>query len=263
MTDLTALVATRRVDANEFRAELPEGWLQGRTVFGGITIGVGVDAAVQWVSNDKLALRSINFALAAPTRPGLINVAVEEIRRGSNTSVVVTRLRQNGTTTATGTMVFGQPRDESCRWQQMNQEPPPRFKDTKPVWRDSRLAPEFAKNFEYRPTRGLPFSGADEAVVEGWIGPTHDARTYDAATTALLTDIWWPAGYAMETGPRPIATISSTIQLYPLVSLPQNEPVFHRGVAPVAQSGYVTEYRELWSESGALAATNQQTFVWI
>lgn len=263
MTDLTALVATRRVDANRFSAELPEGWLQGRTVFGGITIGIGVDAAVQWMSDERMALRSINFALAAPTTHGPILIDVEEIRRGSKTAVLSIRLSQNSTSVATATMVLGQPRDAASTWQQQPQPHPPRFDDAKAIWREGGLAPEFVKNFEYRPTRGLPFSGAEEAIVEGWIGPTKASGNHSAATIALLTDIWWPAGYATETGPRPIATIASTIQLYPLVSLAQNEPVFHCGVAPVAESGYVTEFRELWTESGEVLATNQQTFVWI
>lgn len=263
MTDLAALVATRRTDANRFSADFPEGWLQGRTVFGGITIGTGVDAAVQWISDPSLPLRSVNFALAAPTEPGPVIIDVEEVRRGSKTAVVVARLSQNDTLAATATLVFGQPRDETCRWQQVPQPRLPRYADSERMWRNNREAPEFAQHIEYRPTRGRPFSGASEAVVEGWIGPIMETGEHSAATIALLTDIWWPAGYAMETGPRPIATIASTIQLYPLVSLARDEPAFHRGVAPIAQSGYVTEFRELWTESGSLLATNQQTFVWI
>ena len=77
-----------------------------------------------------------------------------------------------------------------------------------------------------------------------------------------LMDAYWPAHFAMETTPRPMATVSFTLQLLvDPASLDPAEPLFYRASAPAAHEGFVVEFRELWTARRTLVALNQQTFV--
>ena len=58
---------------------------------------------------------------------------------------------------------------------------------------------------------------------------------------------------------RPIATIAFSLDLIgDFEGLPPDAPLLHRGIAPVAWDGYVSEDRELWGVDGRLIARNHQ-----
>ena len=123
------------------------------------------------------------------------------------------------------------------------------------------FVPRFAQMFEYRATGPWPFSGGERAVAEGWVR-LRKPVAMGAPEVIAAADAYWPASLACAPGPRPMATVTFTLQLLAdPAALDPAEPLYYRAVAAAGNKGFVAEFRELWTAKGALVALNQQTFV--
>ena len=77
-----------------------------------------------------------------------------------------------------------------------------------------------------------------------------------------MADAYWPSTYATASAPRPMATVTFTLQLTErALSLDATAPLFYRARSVAHSAGYVSELRELWTADGELVALNPQTFV--
>ena len=107
-----------------------------------------------------------------------------------------------------------------------------------------------------------PFAGGAVPVSEGWVRPRTALSSWGAPEIVGMADAWWPAALATETAPRPMATVSFTLQLLcNPAALSPTAPLFHRARALAAHDGYVVEHRGLWTAAGDPVAMNDQTFV--
>jgi Thioesterase-like superfamily len=255
-----AFLTPRRSPDGWWSTEVPEGWLQGRGAFGGIVIGAMIRALEAQVADVSRPLRSITAEICGPVVAGPVQLAVEMLRAGSGVSTAACRLVQSEQIQAHAVGVFGKSRAIDLDGQHLA---PPRMRS----WRDwdpiplVPLAPEFARHFEFRTAGPVPFSGARELEVEGWVRPRNPGPARDATYVAVCADAWWSPVHAMSTVPRPLATIAFTLQLCGTVDgLDPDAPLFHRARDVVVRDGYFVELRELWGEDGRLVALNQQTF---
>ncbi|WP_224247316.1 acyl-CoA thioesterase [Hyalangium gracile] len=259
---LTALLSPERRGERDFLLQVPDGWQQGRGLFGGVVFGVLVNAMRACEPDAGRALRSLTAEIPAPVLVGEAEIQVRALRIGNAVSTWTATLTQRGEACARATGVFGGARVADRTWWP---EPPPRLRDWEavevmPV--EPPFGPVFAQHFEYRNVGPWPFSQGNEPSAAGWLRPRLSPDTITPAEIVACVDAWWPAAFATETGPRPMATVSSTIQLYSHAApVDTAAPFFHRARAVAAQDGFILETRELWSLAGELLATNQQTFV--
>ena len=244
-----------------FTLHVADGWQQGRGAFGGLVLGALLRAVEACEPDPARRLRSLTGEIVAPVLVGEAHIAVEPVRLGSGVSTWSATLRQDGETRAQVSAVLGRTRPVDHRWAPA----PPAMA----AWRDvpsfpvAGPGPTFAQYFEYRNSGPLPFSSAAEPAAEGFIRP-RGRVTWDAATVVATADAWWPASLAIESAPRPTATVAFTLQLFaPDPPAAPDAPLFHRARAVAAEEGFQMESRELWTPQGGLVALNQQTFVWI
>jgi acyl-coenzyme A thioesterase PaaI-like protein len=252
--------AVERVAENEFVAQIPDGWQQGRGAFGGLVLGTMLRAMEKVEPEAARVARTLSGDLCGPVLPGEARIVTEVLRRGKNQTNVRASLRQDGNVIATTTAVLSAPRKAAL---------PPRTHARPPVapWEGvdvapigPPLAPVFAQHFEYRNTGPVPFVGGKEALAAGWIRPRVAPAKKDAPMVVALLDTWWPALLATTDGPRAVATISFTAEfLFDATTLTPEEPLHHVARVDVVQEGFFVEFRELWSARGDLVAMNQQT----
>lgn len=260
MTDIGAILTTTPAAPGSFRAQVPDGWQQGRGAFGGLVIGLLARAGTAAAGDPSRGLRSLTAELCGPTQPGPADISVEALRAGSGVTTLAARLVQGSEVQAHATLVLGRTREPAETWDELE-------RPAAPPWREVPVvalpgAPVFTRHLEYRPTRAPAFTGGEASVAEGWVRFPRAPATVDAAYVAMLIDAWWPAAFARMRAPRPMATIAFTLQLVAdPARIDPSEPVFHRARTPVAAGGYMVEFRELWSPAGELLALNQQTFV--
>lgn len=262
MTDSTidTFLNSTEIAPGRRRADVPDGWQQGRGAFGGLVVGTLIRAACASAGDGARSLRSLTAELCGPTQPGPADISVEALRAGSGVTTLAARLVQGGEVQAHAALVLGRTREPADAWDEHE-------RPAAPPWREVPVvalpgAPVFTRHVEYRPTRAPAFTGAEATVAEGWVRFQGAPATADAAYVAMLIDAWWPAAFARMSAPRPMATIAFTLQVVAdPARIDPSEPVFHRARTPVARGGYMVEFRELWSPAGELLALNQQTFV--
>lgn len=245
--------------------ELPDGWLQGRGVWGGLIVATAVRAALAADVRDgegtsPRVVRDISTQMLGPVPAGQHPVAVAAVRLGSGTSTWRVEVLGDGETLASSTVVLGQRRS--------GEQPEMAHDDIimpgSPLWRDvpvvplgAPVAPEFLQMIELRPLQGFPGAGARDDVLS-WVR-LPDEPVYDAPLLLGLIDTLWPATLVTLTQMRPMATLTFAASLLiDPASIPTGEPLLHRGRLISVRDGYATETRELWTADGRLAVFNTQ-----
>ncbi len=239
--------------------QVPDGWQQGRGAFGGLVLAAAVRVMEASAPADQ-PLRSLTATLCGPLQPGDATLPVQVLRAGRHTTAVETRLLQGDGVCAQATGFFGRARVPDGDWATLPSPAAGDFRDARPMTLPAPPAPVFSRHFEYRPTGPAPFSGAAERAVSGWVryrGPVSP----DAAYVVALADAYWPAALTTFRAPRPMATVTSTVELLADPgTLPTDAPLYYRATSPAAAGGYAAELRELWTAEGRLVALNHQTF---
>ena len=264
--DFSALVTPSRLGPGVFRADVPDGWQQGRGAFGGLVIGNLVSAIVASDVADPAegarprTLRSLTAELCGPVPVGESTIRVECLRAGTGVTTLAARLEHEGEVLAHAVGVLGRRRAEGTDFCDVPRPTMPPWREVEPVPLRAPFAPTFAQFFEFRPLGALAFSGGADAVTSGWVRPLDPGPVRGVAYVAALVDAWWPAMLTRFTEPRPIGTIAFTLELLDdLAGLDAEAPLFHSARVIAARGGYMVELRELWGEDGRLVALNQQT----
>lgn len=247
--------------AEGWAIQLPDGWQQGRGAFGGLVTAVMIRAMEEMLGDPDRPLRSLTAELIGPAQPGASELQVEPLRAGNAVTTLACRLVQGSEIQAHGVGVFGKARVPDRDALALTAPQPPDWRTLEPIPVEPPLGPPFARFFDFRSASAMPYSGAGEAVVEGWIRPKHPGEKRDAAFVAAVMDAWWPALLATETTPRPMATVAYTLQLCGTTDgIDPAAPWKFRSRDVVVRDGYFVELRELWSPDDRLLALNQQTF---
>ena len=246
---------------NEWAGNVPDLWQQGKGAFGGVVVGLLTRAIMASEPDRSRSLRSLSAELCAPALPGPVLVRVSTLRRGASISFVEARLEQGDALVAHASAALAAPRKLAPA--AIRPAPPARV-----PWRDvpslpvqPPIGPVFADKYEYRSTGALPFVAGTDASAEGWVREKATPSVIDEAGIAGLLDAWWPTIFAVESGPRAVATVGYTMQL--LVdprTLDPAEPLFYRARGVAGADNFFIEMRELWS-GDSVVAMNQQTFV--
>lgn len=261
MANLSDVIRVEKSAEHVYRWNVPDSWQQGRGAFGGIVFGAMASAMRQSETDGARLLRSLTVEIPAPVMAEEARVEVTPLRIGNAMSTWNALLRQGDTVAARASAVFG-----STRVSDRDLRPPPpesaaQWKDGLELAVEPPMGPVFGQHFDYRNRGPLPFGEGPEARAEGWIRPKEAPSVFGPEELVTCIDAWWPTLYAMEAGPRPMATVSSTIQLFAQSVPNRDEPLYYRAVADSAQDGFILELRELWTLSGQLLVKNQQTFV--
>jgi acyl-CoA thioesterase len=123
------------------------------------------------------------------------------------------------------------------------------------------LAPPIARRIALEPVFGpAPLSGADDALVGGWLRLA-EPRVPDAAAIAFYTDAWIPSPWTRLTEPAPAPTIDLTIHFrarLPLAGADPVSPVLARFCSSTARDGFFEEDGAVWSQDGTLLAQSRQ-----
>ena len=236
----------------------PDGWQQGKGAFGGLTLAVLARAAARGIDPSERPLRAISAEIPSAVMVGPSRVLVEPLRVGTGISTIAARMEQQGEVVAHAVCTFGKSRTRDLDRVELVAPELGAWTDAPAVPVGQGL-PTFAKHLEYRPLRGIPFTAAKEAYVDGWVRMREPGDLPREIALVALVDAWWPALLPVCERPRPFGTVAFHAQLFDRASWTLDEPLFHRARLLASQDGFVLEMRELWTLRGELVAVNQQT----
>jgi len=253
------ILDSMRRDGTSFSADVPEDWLQGRTVFGGLQAAIALRAMREMLS-PELPLRVLQTTFIAPVPAGTVRVAASVLRTGKNATHVEARFVDGGSTLAISVGVFGRARPSKVR---VVPEPPPRVAaEPLRIPFMPGLSPSFVRHFELRWLAGAPpFSGSTspKAVIEVDLedeGPT------GVEHLLAIADSIPPVALSLLDAPAPGSSLTWTVEM--IDDAPSELPL--RGYRLDAEvvaghDGYTSQSVMVWGPHGEPVLLSRQSMV--
>ena len=248
-------------DSMQWRAEVPESWAQGRTLFGGIQAAIGVAAMRKAVPADW-PLRSLQVSFIAPVAPGAQRIQTRVLRTGKSAIHVEARLMDGDASGCFMLGIFGRGRDSAIRIA------PPAPSQVVPVSASRALpfvagvTPAFTRHLDFFWARGgFPFTGEHEAKTQVHVRLRDEAPVGELQIIALADSIPSP-GLSLLARPAAASSLSWTLEL--LGGAYDPDPGRHwlmDATVDVAADGYMNQSAVLWTPDGQPAALSRQTVV--
>lgn len=242
-------------DADGWAAEIPADWAQGRTAFGGLSAAITVRAVQSLPAVRGLPVRSVDVAFIGPVPPGPVTVHAQVLRQGKYLTHAAAELRSVAGDLLTRThVVLGRLRESGVRVAPRDPHPVP-MADCLEVPHVPGLTPDFMQGFDFRFASGLPYSGSQEARIDGYC--RHRSPAAGVPALVALVDAWPGTVLPVLTEPAPASTVRWTVQL------PDDEPIageewfWYESRTAVADGGYSTIVAHLWCGSRLVAWTEQ------
>jgi acyl-CoA thioesterase len=242
--------------------EIPPGWGQGRATFGGLVAAVLL-ARLQALAPAERRLRSFSLSFVGPVAPGAVALQASILRSGKYVTQGECRLLQNGEVMAVMLASFGASRESVIH---VVPAPAPAFKPGEVgtmLPYIPKVVPDFVQKIDISWTLGgLPYTGASEADIGGWVR-FHDAtREVTPAHIVALVDAWPPTVASLYKAPAPSSSMTWTLELMD-VDLGTDGNAWWQYLAEtdIAEGGYAHIAARLWRADGTLVAISRQTAV--
>lgn len=240
-------------------ADVPEDWLQGRSVFGGLQAALALRAMRSLVPR-TVPLRTLQTTFLAPVPAGPLRLQAQVLRAGKSATHVEARLVDGAQTLCIVIGVFGAARPSAVRVEQAQ----PAVEGGKPIEFPfvAGVTPAFSQHFAVRWLRGgLPFSGSPQTqnVVE--IGLRDDAAASEEHVLAIADFI---PPIALSQMRQPVAGSSMTWMIEFLAGRIDGLPLQGwrmDGELSAARDGYTSQTGWLWGPHGQAVALSRQSMV--
>jgi len=242
---------------------IPQGWLQGRTVFGGLVAGILIQKAIISINDPLKKLLSCSVTFIGPVDEAQVKLTAEILRQGKSVTTIEIRLWQNEAVQSILIASFGSQRDSKINVSLEPQAPDFPSLDQINIVPKYLPFPECVKNFQLAWTAGnYPMSGSQEPDFSGWCRfdpELHENRQMNLSDIMTLMDVWPPGVLSMFRQPAPASTLTWQVTfIHPLHS--QLHDWFkYQVITEFAEHGYATEHAYLWDEHNRLIAIARQT----
>ncbi|MEM9600951.1 MAG: thioesterase family protein, partial [Pseudomonadota bacterium] len=237
--------------------QIPDGWKQGRTAYGGLTAALMLVRA-QAMLDTPLPLRSALVNFTGPvSEPPIIETAI--LRQGRNVTTLGARGDIDGKAVCTATFSFGAARDSHLNVDCAAPDAPdpddcPAFLDV-----DSPFIPTFTRNFETRLIEGnRPMSGGTSKRLRCWARHGDEASREGEAALLCLADILPPAALTIM---KQIGPVSSMTWICNILRDPGTDEGWYQVEADLtaAVDGYSSQVMRIWNRRGDLIVEGMQS----
>lgn len=243
---------------------IPEGWGQGRALFGGLVAGLMVAHAEQLVSDTAKVLRSAFVSFIGPVAPGAAHLNAQVLRTGKSVTSIQVQLLQEGQVQSMLVASFGAGRESIIHV--MGEHSPPSFKPPhvcQPLPYIAGMTPEFFQHFDVVWSEGaLPFTSARQPDFGGWMRfkTNENVQKITLAHLMVLGDTWPPAVLPMYTSMAPASSLNWNLELVHLPVQAAGDSWWQYQVkTQYAADGYGFTQAKIWDEQGNLVALSRQT----
>ena len=240
-----------------FKGRVAENWLQGRTVYGGMTAALCLEGALK-AFPDLPPLRSAQISFIGPAE-GELDVAPAILRQGKSVTFVNADIIGDKGLAARAVFAFG-----AARLSIFNTHftPPPPLPDPSAANRffpSDDAGPGFARNFDVRLAKGgVPLTASKETDHYLWIRH-RDRRAETLSGLLALADMPPPAVFPMFPHFAPISTMTWSLNF--LTDHPQTEDGWWllESRAENAAEGYSSQDMFVWNAKGEPVIAGRQS----
>lgn len=207
--DLESALRLDRV-GDTLLGEIPLGWSQGRTTFGGLVGGYLVRAAERL---HVRPVRSVDVYFLNPVPGGPVELSATGMRQGKYVSHVEITLTSGGRPAAVGRFLLADDEQGAFDATPAAPEPEKAFEDCVKMPYIQGITPEFTQNLDIRYGEGeFPFSGSQRAVAGGYVRNVGSA--FGAAALLSHIDAWPPPVLALSDKPAAASTVRWHVQFH-------------------------------------------------
>ena len=258
-TPFSVLLSSAQASDGAATFDVPEDWLQGRTLFGGLQGVVGL-AAMRTVAPAHAPLRSLQVTFLAPVPGGAVRAVAKVLRSGKSTTHVEARIVDGDNTLALMVGIFGLARQSAVALAPQQPAVTP-GKTIELPWMPG-VTPNFTQHFKARWLVGSPpYSGSTtpENVVDLGMRDSGPATEYHVVAMA---DFIPPIALSYLKAPVAAASLSWLLEM-----LPEDVGSFGLegwrvdAVMTAAHGGYVNQSLTLWGPGGVPVALGRQTMM--
>jgi len=246
---LPALLASMKASDDVSSVSIPDNWLQGRAVYGGLSAALCLQATLD-MFDDLPPLRSAQLSFIGPGG-GDVELRPRVLRRGKSTAFIDVDMSAAGEPTARALFCFGAPRESGLAHLQLPAPDVADATDCGPFFEDSQgrnRGPNFASNFNSRSAAGaLPMSGAESPDFTVWM--QHKQADINPVIIGLvaLADALPPAAMACFDKPAPVSSITWHFDML----MPEPATTDHwwlcRSQAESIGEGYASQAMTIWN----------------
>lgn len=253
-------VLLSRIQASEGAATLdvPEDWLQGRTLFGGLQAVVGL--AAMRSRAPAAPLRSLQVTFLGPVPGGPVRTIARILRSGKSATHMEARIVDGDNTLAIMVGVFGLPRTSAVTVRP--QQPAVTPENPIDIPFIPGVAPNFTQHFKARWIKGgLPWSGTQkpETVIELAM---RDHGNATESHVVAMADFLPPIALSYLKTPVAAASLTWMLELLPEdVSTLALDGWRIDATMTAAHEGYINQSSMLWGPGGVPVALGRQTMV--
>lgn len=245
MIDFSDLMASMTTDNDTCSATATEDWLQGRTIYGGLTAAFCLESVTR-LFGDLPPLRSAQFAFVGPAA-GTVMIRPTVLRRGKSTVFVGVELFGEAGLATRATLCYGARRESVAGFGSLAAPAVPEPETCPPFFRKIPGL-NFIQHFEGRFAGGSPpFSQSQRPGFAIWLRHQDEAKPDSTAALVALTDAPPPAALVLFEKPGPISTMTWSIDL--LTDRPETKDGWWllETKAENVSGGYSSQATTLWN----------------
>ena len=251
MTGLTEIIAGLERDGDCWRGTVPDGWLQGRTAYGGLSSALALHAAMA-SDVDLPPLRSALVAFIGPLS-GAVTVHAERLRRGRNAAYIQADVTSEAGLGLRATFVFmGTVPSRLDQHAPAGPPVPVPGPDDKLLRGHPAIA--FTNNFEV-----LDAPGAGPAEWLRWVRLKERDGLHPMVELMAVADCLPPAAMKLLGGPAPVSSMTWQLNLLTDVPVTQDGWWLLQAVAGHARDGSSSQRMGIWAADGTAIADQMQS----
>lgn len=259
-TPLSELIAAMTIEGDASRVSVPADWLQGRAIYGGLSVALCLQAAYDHLGTDLPPLRSVQCSFIGPSGSD-VTIRPTVLRRGKSTAFVAVDLLSDTDIAARAVLCFGKTRESAVDHSDFAapQVADPDSCEQTFFAAAGRLAPNFTQHFDSRFVGGsMPMNPVEVPEYTVWV--RHKDSNIDPLIVGLaaLADALPPAAMVCFSEPAPISTMTWHFDV--LSDTPQTEGGWwlSQSRADHARDGYSSQAMVVWNRAGEPVIVGRQ-----
>ncbi|ALH80081.1 acyl-CoA thioesterase [Sphingopyxis macrogoltabida] len=253
---LDALLSTLRTEEGVAKAHIDEGWMQGRTAYGGISSAVALAGAMA-LHPTETPLRYAQISFVGPVG-GDCTVATRVLRQSKSSLFIDAGVSSDAGFGTAAVFAFSGDRASHLDHNSLTMPEVPAPETLAPV-PEHKVRPSFTRHFDMRPTTGPRFDWKqDVGEYLTWVRFVEEPACHPAVALLAMGDALPPAAMALFTEFGPISSMNWTVNM--LTGNPQTEDGWWLLSAKTgyARGGFSVQDMMLWNRAGEPVLSGSQ-----
>lgn len=253
---LDTLLATLRIEDNAAKAHIDEGWMQGRTAYGGISSAVALAGTMALHPTDT-PLRYTQISFVGPVG-GDCTVDTRVLRQSKSSLFVDAGVSSDMGFGTAAVFAFSGDRTSHLDHNSIAMPDAPAPEMLAPV-PEHKVRPSFTRHFDMRPTTGPRFDWKGEVgEYLTWVRFVEEPLCHPAVALLAMGDALPPAAMALFTEFGPVSSMNWTVNM--LTGEPRTDDGWWLLSAKTAyaRGGFSVQDMMLWNRAGEPVLSSSQ-----